>query len=59
MDIYQIAINKLRKDERSLLELERQSGIAYETLRDIKNGTTSDPKISTLRLIAKFYELAA
>lgn len=59
VDIYIKAIRKLREDKRSLLQLERESGIPYETLRDIKNGITTDPQISTLRRIAKFYELAA
>ena len=59
VDIYAKAVKKLREDKRTLLQLERDSGIPYETLRDIKNGITTDPQISTLRRIAKFYELAA
>jgi len=59
VDIYEAALKKLRADKRTLLELEAASGIPYETLRDIKNGTTKSPGYATLKRIAKFYALAA
>lgn len=59
MDVYEDALARLKADERSCNELERLSGIPAETLRDLKNGTTANPRLSTLRQLARLYELAA
>ena len=58
-DIYELALKKLSSDDRSLNELERETGIASETLRDIKSGHVKSPRFDTLKLLAKFYEREA
>lgn len=55
VDIYDQAVKRLKADSRSLLELERESGIPYETLRDIKSGRVKSSRMVTIRRVAKFY----
>lgn len=58
-DIYEQALKKLRADRRSLNELEAETGIPAETLRDIKAKITKSPRLDTLRKLAKHYEAQA
>lgn len=53
-DIYDFVIEKLRDDDRSLVELEKACGVPSTTIRDIKSGKVS-PRIDTLRKIASLY----
>lgn len=53
-DIYDFVIEKLRADERSLMELQEACGVPSTTIRDIKSGSVS-PRIDTLRKIARLY----
>lgn len=56
---YDAALQKFHKDERPLQTLEQRIGVPWETLRDIKNGTTKSPRLDTLRKMAKHYERKA
>jgi DNA-binding Xre family transcriptional regulator len=56
MDAYEEALRRLKRDERTLTELESMSGIPEETLRDIKAGITKSPRFSTLKKLVKFYQ---
>ena len=55
MDIYDLAIKKLGADRRPFNQLERDSGIPAETLRDIKRRIVKSPRFHTLKKLAKFY----
>ena len=59
MDEFDIALNRLRADERSLDALSRESGIPKETLRDIKSGHVTFPRINTMRKLATLYRTPA
>lgn len=59
MDSYDIALKKLRADQRSLNELEEETGIPAETLRDIKNRICKNPRYDTLKKLARYYEREA
>jgi len=56
MDIFESALQKLRSDKTPLNEIERSSGIAAETLRDIKRGITKSPRLSTMRSLVDYYQ---
>jgi transcriptional regulator with XRE-family HTH domain len=58
-DPYEQLIENLRADQRSLKQLEVESGVPEETIRDIKSGKVSSPRIDTLRAIAKCFQGAA
>ena len=55
-DIYEIALEKLAADERSLNRLAEEIGVPAETLRDIKSGHVKSPRFDTLKKIAKHYQ---
>jgi hypothetical protein len=55
MDHYDRALKRLRDDERPLNELERQSGIPAETLRDMKNNPDISPRLNTLKKLVGLY----
>ena len=55
MDIYEQALKKLKAEKRGFNELERETGIPAETLRDLKNGISRFPRFDTVRALAKFY----
>lgn len=55
MDDFDLALERLRTDERSLQSLSRESGIAMETLRDIKSGHVKSPRLDTLRKLVALY----
>lgn len=55
-DPYEQLIENLRADQRSLKQLEVESGVPEETIRDIKSGKVSSPRIDTLRAIAKCFQ---
>jgi hypothetical protein len=59
MDRYEQALAKLIADERGPTELEQLTGLPAETLRDLKNKTTTNPRFNTLKALAAFYEKAA
>lgn len=59
VDIYENALRKLRADKRSLNRLEEEIGIPAETLRDIKRRIVKNPRLNTLRALAKHYAEAA
>lgn len=54
-DIFDIALAGLKADQRSLNEIASEVGVPAETLRDIKSGHVSNPRIDTLRKIAAHY----
>lgn len=58
-DPFEKALSKLAKDDRSLGELARLSGIPAETLRDIKSGHVKHPRYDTLKQIVALYARAA
>lgn len=58
-DIYQTALDKLTRDQRSLNELEAETGIPSETLRDIKSGHVKSPRFDTLKKLAALYQREA
>lgn len=55
MDIYDAALRRLKADPRSLLELERKTGIPYETIRDIRSGRSKSPRVGIVKKIAAHY----
>lgn len=55
MDFYEAALKRLKDDPRSLLELERQTGVPYETIRDIKYGRNKRFYFQTIKKIAAHY----
>ena len=57
MDIYDTVLAKLRADPRNPYEIAEDSGIPRETIRDILDGKRNDPRISTIRAIAAYYEM--
>ena len=59
VDMYGIALKKLRADRRSINEMERAIGIPAETLRDIKRGIVRHPRYDTLQKIARHYTVSA
>lgn len=58
MDQYDNALKKLKRDRRSYNELERVTGVPAETIRDITNGSVTDPRISTVRKLVRLYQAA-
>ena len=58
-DPYEQALKKLAADQRSLIELSKLTGIAAETLRDIKSGHVKNPRFDTLKMLSSFYARAA
>lgn len=50
-----MALRKLKRDKRSLVEIEMATGIPAETLRDIKRGITKSPRFSTMRSLVDYY----
>jgi len=54
-DIFDVALMGLKADSRSLNEIAAEMGVPAETLRDIKSGHVSNPRIDTLRKIAAHY----
>ena len=56
---YETAVKKLSSDKRSLNELERETGIPSETLRDIKSGHVKSPRFITVKKLAAFYAKVA
>jgi hypothetical protein len=59
MDLYDLALKKLKEDPRGYLELEREIGLPWTTLRDIKEGVTKSPRFATVKQIAAYYRTAA
>ena len=55
MDAYEVALQRLKADQRSYLQMERDSGIPWETLRDLKLGVCKNPRLSTIRKIVAHY----
>lgn len=55
MDFYEAALRRLKEDPRSLLELERQTGVPYETIRDIKYERNKRFYFQTVKKIAAYY----
>lgn len=55
MDYYEAALRRLKEDPRSLMELERQTGVAYETIRDIKYERNKRFYFQTVKKIAAHY----
>lgn len=55
MNIYDAAIKKLKSDTKPLLQLEEETGIPYETLRDIRSGRNKNPRLDTAKKIASHY----
>jgi transcriptional regulator with XRE-family HTH domain len=58
-DIYEAALKRLRTDKRTHNELERVVGLPAETIRDIRNGITTNPRFDTMRRLAKWLQRAA
>lgn len=56
MDSYEAALKKLRADQRTLNELEEATGIPAETLRDLKNRISKNPRYNTLKKLARHYD---
>ena len=54
-DPYEVVIGRLKADSNSLETLEKEIGVAAETLRDIRSGHVTNPRIDTLRKIAAYY----
>jgi len=50
LDTFQIARQALARTEMSLMQVSRKSGVAYGTLRTIKEGR-GNPTIKTLRAV--------
>lgn len=55
MDIYDEPLRRLRRDKRPANEIERESGVPAETVRDLRNGITTDPRLSTVKKLASHY----
>lgn len=55
VDIYEMAMRRLRADPRPLRQLGLMSNIPEETLRDLKSGKIKSPRMKTVRRLADFY----
>lgn len=49
------ALKRLKKDERPLTVLEKLSGLPRETIRDLRNGITDNPRLTTCEGLLKLY----
>jgi hypothetical protein len=55
MDFYEASLKRLKEDTKSLLQLERETGVPWETIRDLKYGRTKRFYFQTVQKIAKHY----
>lgn len=55
-DPYDAVIGRLKADDRSNNDLEKECGVPAETLRDIRSGHIKSPRLDTLRKIAALYQ---
>ena len=58
-DPYDAVIRRLKDDERSNNDLEKECGVPAETIRDIRSGHIKNPRLGTLRKIAGLYQREA
>jgi hypothetical protein len=55
MDYYDAALRKLKADTTSMCQLERDTGVPWETIRDIKYGRSKRFYYQTVKKIAAHY----
>ena len=55
MDIYDAALRRLRADNRTTAELEKEISVPATTLRDIKKDICTNPRFKTVKKIVAYY----
>lgn len=55
MDNFDVVIRKARQDDTPLEKVAEAARLKYSTLRYIKEGITKNPRIDSMRKLAKYY----
>ena len=55
MDYYEAALKRLKADDTPMLQLERETGVPWETIRDVKYGRNKNVYFATVKKLAHHY----